>query len=209
MSNLLYSFRRCPYAIRARMAIALSTNKCQIREVDLRDRPVHLLEISPKGTVPVLLLIDGEILEESLDIMAWALDGILSPSDDDLDLITRNDEEFKANLDRYKYPNRFDEDYDGKIYRDAAVSFLETLEQRLTNHPNLSGDAVGYCDLAIFPFIRQFANIDREWFDSLGLTRLHQWLHNHLQSQLFLSVMPKLKQWFDGDSPIIFPFETL
>jgi glutathione S-transferase len=209
MSNILYSFRRCPYAIRARMAIALSTNKCLIREVDLRDRPVHLLEVSPKGTVPVLLLADGEILEESLDIMAWALAGILSPSDDDLDLIVRNDEEFKANLDRYKYPNRFDEDYDGKVYRDAAVSFLDTLEQRLTIYQNLSGDVVGFCDIAILPFVRQFANIDREWFDSLRLPRLHEWLENHLQSQLFHSVMPKLKRWFDGDSPIIFPFETL
>lgn len=190
------------------MAIALSANKCQIREVVLRDRPEHLLEISPKGTVPVLLLADGEILEESLDIMAWALAGILSASDDDLALITRNDEEFKANLDRYKYPNRFDDDYDYKDYRDAAVSFLGSLEQILTTHQNLSGDGLGYCDLAILPFVRQFANTDRKWFDSLSLPRLHEWLEYHLQSQLFLSVMPKLKRWHYGDSPIIFPFET-
>ena len=209
MPNILYSFRRCPYAIRARMAIALSANKCQVREVELRDRPAHMLEISPKGTVPVLLLADGIILEESLDIMAWALDGILTPSESDLDLITKNDEEFKVNLDRYKYPNRYDEDYDYKVYRDAAVSFLDTLEQRLTLHKNLSGDAVGYCDLAILPFVRQFANIDREWFNSLRLPRLHEWLEGHLQSQLFTSVMPKLKRWLNGDPPIIFPFETV
>ncbi len=209
MPNILYSFRRCPYAIRARMAIALSTNQCQIREVVLRDRPEHLLEISPKGTVPVLLLDNGELIEESLEIMQWALSGILSASDTDLELIARNDEEFKANLDRYKYPNRFDEEDDCKVYRDAAVSFIETLEQRLTLHHNLSGDEIGYCDLAILPFVRQFANTDREWFNSLQLPLLHDWLERHLKSQLFHSVMPKLKRWLDGDCPIIFPFETL
>ena len=208
MPNILYSFRRCPYAIRARMAIALSEHKCQIREVVLRDRPEHLLEISPKGTVPVLLLANGEILEESLDIMTWALSGILAPSDSDSDLITQNDEDFKKNLDRYKYSDRFDDDYDCETYRDAAVSFLEDLEQRLTISTNLSSEEIGYCDIAIIPFVRQFANTDREWFNALQLPRLHDWLERHLKSKLFLSVMPKLKKWQDDDPPIIFPFET-
>lgn len=214
---ILYSFRRCPYAMRARMAIAAADIECRLREVVLRDKPTEMLDVSPKGTVPVIVTSDGRVIEESLDVIDWALaqndtQGWLKPEHGTLDemraLIRECDGPFKRALDRYKYPNRYLEE---AIVRDEqralGLSFLTTLNGRLENQKNLFGNRISLADIAIFPFIRQFANTDRDWFDSLDLKPLQAWLDRHLESQLFQRVMPKFKQWKTGDEEPIFPPE--
>ena len=204
---ILYSFRRCPYAMRARLALYASGALVELREVVLRDKPAHMLEISPKGTVPVLLLQDGTVIDESFDIMIWAL-GRQDPDewlgeDDTEGLIARNDGEFKHALDRYKYPDRYpDEDCSGEF--DKALTVLEDLNTRIEKHGFLIADYPTLPDYAIFPFIRQFANTDRERFDALPLPALQKWLRDHLNSELFAAIMPKFDQWQDGDTPLMF-----
>ena len=196
---LLYSFRRCPYAMRARMALVSAGVQCDVIEVDFKDKPDHLLEISPKGTVPVLQTIDGQVIEESLDVMRWALsnsdpEGWLDCDlDDAFDLINYNDGDFKKALDRYKYPNRYpDEDCSGA--RNMGEVFLTQLNERLNAHNYLMGDNLTITDVAIFPFIRQFANTDREWFDALDLKPLQGWLQQRLESELFQKIVKKQKE---------------
>ena len=193
---ILYSFRRCPYAIRARMAIVRTEHKCEHREVILRDRPEHMLEISPKGTVPVMLLPNGEVIEESLEIMQYVLNWELN--DDETYWIDRNDNEFKHHLDRYKYPNRF-ENVDFIQQRDLAKRYLDDLDNYLSDSisTRLSD--------ALFPFVRQFANHDRVWFDAQDWQNLHQWLDNNLVSDEFARCMKKYQQWHAGDEVAIFP----
>ena len=180
---ILYSFRRCPYAMRARMSIVRSGFQVEHREVVLRDRPTQMMEISPKGTVPVLLLSDGTVIDESLEIMEHVLSWTLT--NDERELIRRNDEEFKFHLDRYKYPNRY-KDIDVLEERDAACKFIESLERDIPNG-NLSD--------AIFPFVRQFANNDREWFDEQNWPNVHKWLAINLESKEFSLCMTKHNQW--------------
>ena len=193
---ILYSFRRCPYAIRARMAIVRTEHKCEHREVILRDRPEHMLEISPKGTVPVMLLPNGEVIEESLEIMQYVLNWELN--DDETYWIDRNDNEFKYHLDRYKYPNRF-ENVDFIQQRDLAKRYLDDLDSYLSDSmPTRLSDA-------LFPFVRQFANHDRAWFDAQDWQNLHQWLENNLISDEFARCMKKYQQWHAGDEVAIFP----
>ena len=180
---ILYSFRRCPYAMRARMSIVRSGFQVEHREVVLRDRPTQMMEISPKGTVPVLLLSDGTVIEESLEIMEHVLSWTLT--NDERELVRRNDEEFKFHLDRYKYPNRY-KDIDVLEERDAACKFIESLERDIPNG-NLSD--------AIFPFVRQFANNDREWFDEQNWPNVHKWLAINLESKEFSLCMTKHNQW--------------
>ena len=193
---ILYSFRRCPYAIRARMAIVRTEHKCEHREVILRDRPGHMMEISPKGTVPVMLLPNGEVIEESLEIMQYVLNWELN--DDETYWIDRNDNEFKYHLDRYKYPNRF-ENVDFIQQRDLAKRYLDDLDSYLSDSlPTRLSDA-------LFPFVRQFANHDRAWFDAQGWQNLHQWLDNNLVSDEFARCMKKYQQWHAGDEVAIFP----
>ena len=193
---ILYSFRRCPYAIRARMAIVRTEHKCEHREVILRDRPGHMMEISPKGTVPVMLLPNGEVIEESLEIMQYVLNWELN--DDETYWIDRNDNEFKYHLDRYKYPNRF-ENVDFIQQRDLAKRYLDDLDNYLSDSisTRLSD--------ALFPFVRQFANHDRVWFDAQDWQNLHQWLDNNLVSDEFARCMKKYQQWHAGDEVAIFP----
>ena len=193
---VLYSFRRCPYAIRARMAIVRTEHKCEHREVILRDRPEHMMEISPKGTVPVMLLPNGEVIEESLEIMQYVLNWELN--DDETYWIDRNDNEFKYHLDRYKYPNRF-ENVDFIQQRDLAKRYLDDLDNYLSDSisTRLSD--------ALFPFVRQFANHDRAWFDAQDWQNLHQWLDNNLVSDEFARCMKKYQQWHAGDEVAIFP----
>lgn len=210
---VLYSFRRCPYAMRARLAILSSGLEMELREVVLRDKPDHMREISPKATVPVLQLQEGHVLEESLDIMLWAL-GEQDPENllfedgekrEELDtLIRENDWTFKYHLDRYKYPNRYD-DAPAIGHRDAAVLFLEKLNVRLSAGPYLFGNKVTLADYAIFPFIRQFANVDREWFDALDLPHLHTWLAEQLGSSRFERIMRKEPQWMPDADVTLFP----
>tara|TARA_B100001564_G_C20611967_1_gene658024 strand:+ start:41 stop:652 length:612 start_codon:yes stop_codon:yes gene_type:complete len=193
---ILYSFRRCPYAMRARMAIVRAGLVCEHREVVLRDRPDHMMEISPKGTVPVMLLPSGKVIEESLEIMQYVANWTLTDLDNHW--VNRNDNEFKFHLDRYKYPNRYG-DVDALEQRDLAKKYLDDLDHLLLETlPDELNDA-------LFPFVRQFANHDREWFDSQQWDNLGRWLANNLSSQEFKICMKKYPQWFNGDTPVDFP----
>ena len=200
---ILYSFRRCPYAMRARMSLLKSDIKVELREVLLRDRPDHMMEISPKGTVPVLLLADGTVIEESLDIMLWSLDESWLVGDWK-ELIDGNDGEFKYHLDRYKYNNRYENPLAPEEHRNEVVKFLEMYNQRLNNTRYLCGDECSIADLALAPFVRQFANTNRPWFDGLAYPHLHQWLSSILESDLFANCMVKHDQWEEGQEPIYF-----
>ncbi|MDF1747668.1 MAG: glutathione S-transferase [Alphaproteobacteria bacterium] len=211
---ILYSFRRCPYAMRARLALSVSRQKCALREVVLRDKPAQMIEISPKATVPVLHLPQGDVLEESLDIMLWALNQNdpghwLSPPQgtrsEMIDLIDRNDGPFKHHLDRYKYPHRYDDVTDATEHRQAGFDILIELNDRLAETDQLFGAQISLADAALFPFIRQFANTDRDWFDAQPLPHLQRWLTGHLSSPLFEGIMAKYPAWQAGDKEPVFP----
>ena len=195
---VLYSFRRCPYAMRARMSIVRTGYEVELREVVLRDRPDHMMAISPKGTVPVLWLPDGTVIEESLEIMQHVLNWELS--EEEAHWVTRNDEEFKAHLDRYKYPNRYD-NVDEVEHRTLASAYLDDLDARLGEGP----DFAPQLNDALFPFVRQFANHDRTWFDAQPWANVHGWLGVHLESDEFTRCMKKEKQWVEGAEPVFFP----
>ena len=195
---ILYSFRRCPYAMRARMSIVRTNFQVELREVILRDRPEHMMEVSPKGTVPVLLLDGGDVIEESLEIMQHVLKWTLS--EEEQLWISRNDDEFKFHLDRYKYPNRY-EGVDEVEQRTLASAYLLDLDERLG-----SSEAFGESlSDALFPFVRQFANHDRDWFDSQPWSNVLEWLKENLESEAFKLCMKKHKQWVDGDDLVQFP----
>ena len=203
---ILYSFRRCPYAMRARLALLISGTTCEIREVKLARKPAELVAASPKATVPVLVLPDGGVIAESREIMTWALarsdpEGWLVR--EDRDLIAANDGPFKHHLDRYKYPERHGSD--PQEHRAAALELLRVLEARLTAQANLCGDHRGLTDAALFPFVRQFAETDRAWFDAQPLPHLQAWFARHLASDLFAAIMVRLQPWQAGDTPILFP----
>ena len=198
---ILYSFRRCPYAMRARMSIVRRNFQVELREVILRDRPDHMMEISPKGTVPVLLLTDGNVIEESLEIMQHVLDWDLS--EEEQHWISRNDDEFKFHLDRYKYPNRY-EDVDEIEQRTLASAYLMDLDRRLATEPSIS-EALSD---ALFPFVRQFANHNRDWFDVQPWASVLEWLNENLESEAFKLCMKKHKQWVEGDATIVFPEDS-
>lgn len=203
---ILYSFRRCPYAMRARMALWIAGIKVELREVKLASKPPELVEASPKATVPVLVLPDGTVLDESIEIMRWALaqndpEGWLAG--DDRDLLTTIDGSFKHHLDRYKYPTRHD-NCDPKPHRTAGYEILRDLDARLAEQSQLCGKTRTHADIASFPFIRQFANHDRTWFDAQPIPHLQRWLEAHLASDLFANVMTKLGPWRSGDEPVLF-----
>ena len=206
---IFYSFRRCPYAMRARMAIAYSDLIVEVREVVLRNKPQHLLDISPKGTVPVLLLNNGTVIEESLDIMTWALfqrdvdNWLINELSEEIEqLIQWNDGEFKFYLDRYKYADRYPE-YDEQHYREQAEVFLIELENRLSQHTFICSEHISLADMAIFPFIRQFANVNPAWFENSEYQKLNQWLKHHIESSLFISIMDKYPAWQPYDEKIV------
>ena len=188
---LLYTFRRCPYAIRARMAIAISGVNVVMQEVALRNKPQALLNASAKGTVPVLVLADGSVLDESLDIMRWTL-RLNDPehwlAGDDSELLALNDGAFKAALDRYKYPSRYPET-DACEARDAGLRILLPLETRLSVTLFLTGAHCALSDIAIFPFVRQFRGVDAAWFDAQPVPNLQRWLTQLLSTPLFVQVM--------------------
>jgi len=210
---ILYSFRRCPYAIRARMALQYSGINVALREVVLKDKPPSMIAASEKATVPVLILNSGEVLEESLDIMFWSLaqrdiDNWLPEDEAQTErihrLITKNDFEFKPWLDRYKYYERYPEQ-DKDFYCQKACEFLEELEDKLQKQACLLSEVPSLADIAIFPFIRQFANSDRKFFDHSPYPKLKIWLNSFLVSPSFDQVMAKFSQWHEGDSVIVFP----
>jgi glutathione S-transferase len=174
--RVLYSFRRCPYAMRARLALAISETPYVLREVVLARKPEAMLEASPKGTVPVLVLANGTVIDESIEIMRWALaqndpEGWLDR--DDAALIEHNDGPFKHDLDRYKYPDRHDSD--AMVHRERGMEFLRLLDERLSHDAQLCGSTRGIADAAIMPFVRQFAAVDRDWFAAQPIPHLQKW----------------------------------
>ena len=196
---VFYSFRRCPYAMRARLAIAVSGVDVEHREILLKNKPAAMLEASPKGTVPVLMLSDGRVIDESFEIMEWALaindsENWLAVSEQAQALIQENDQVFKKHLDQYKYADRFPE-HPQSHYRELGEGFLNKLEQRLQNQPFLMGSRFTLADAAIAPFIRQFAHVDRDWFFSSEYKALQAWLNRFLESELFINIMKKHPVW--------------
>ena len=188
----LYSFRRCPYAMRARMALVISGQAFTLTEVSLRAKPPAMLAASPKGTVPVLILPDGTVIDESLDIMRWALarhDPEGWRKGDDAALIAENDGPFKHHLDRYKYAPRYD--CDPLPHRAAALAIVQRWDARLSTHGQFCGPSRTMADMAIMPFVRQFAATDRDWFAAQPIGHVHQWLSAHEASPLFTGIMAK------------------
>lgn len=209
---VLYSFRRCPYAMRARLALLASGIRCEMREIALSQKPESMLSVSPKGTVPVLVLQD-KVLEQSLDIMNWALSQSdphqwstvgLACDDQAKALVKLCDDEFKLHLDRYKYPNRYDL-ADGRAHRTLGSDFLIQLNRLLQTSKNLMADHWTWADAAIAPFVRQFARTDREWFDAQAWQPLQNWLSNFEGSEAYAVVMHKYKVWQQGAKPLAFP----
>jgi len=209
---ILYSFRRCPYAMRARLAIKSSQQTVELREIVLKNKPAFMLTYSPKGTVPVLVLQQEKVLEESLDIMLWALE-LKDPEhclpnsqeqrNEMLALIRENDTDFKFNLDRYKYADRYPE-HSEAFYRQQGENFLKGLEQRLIENNFLFGERFSFADMAIFPFIRQFAHVNLAWFEQASYPKLQNWLNFLKASALFLSIMKKYPAWQEADESIYF-----
>lgn len=197
---LLYTYRRCPYAMRARMALLQAGVGFDAHEITLRDKPPAMLQASPKGTVPVLVLPGGRVIDESLDVMRWALGGgdcahwwERAQSAEGQALIELNDGPFKQHLDRYKYPERYPTGGGRELYRNAAVAcLLQPLDTQLGSSTFLGGDAPCAADLAIFPFVRQFRAVDETWFDAQPLQATQRWLQAWLQSELFQRCMKKL-----------------
>ena len=211
-SIVLYSFRRCPYAMRARLALQSSNQQVELREVVLRDKPDEMIAASPKATVPVLVLADGTVIDESYDVMRWALaqgdpeglrdypDALLAQMED---LIAECDGPFKSALDRYKYPNR----YEGIIreeQREIGAKFVKKLDARLSENAFLFGKQFSFADAAILPFVRQFAHVDRDWFWAGDWPNVVKWLEGFLEGDRFKGIMAKYPQWKSGTDGVAF-----
>jgi glutathione S-transferase len=207
----LYSFRRCPYAMRARLALLFAELPVELREIVLKNKPSQMLAISPKGTVPVLQLPEGRIIEESREIMIWALEqndkqGLLDAKliKQANDLLDKNDHEFKHWLDHYKYADRYPEMSQAE-YQERGEVFLQSLETLLNKNAYLLGDSISIADIGIMPFVRQFAHVDRDVFYGLPYPKLQSWLQDWLEHPLFKQAMTKFDPWQEGDEVIIFP----
>jgi glutathione S-transferase len=199
MLPILYTYRRCPYAMRARMALKLADIEVETREISLRDKPAHMLQISPKATVPVLVLADGNVIEESIDIMLFALNNhalVTNIHADNRALILENDTSFKQALDGYKYPERYPIKTQTQHRADGEF-FLQKLENLLSEHTCLLQDSPSLADIAIFPFIRQFAAVDPSWFENSPYPKLRIWLDSWINSDLFKSIMTKNPTFID------------
>mgnify|MGYP002634248820 CR=1 FL=1 len=208
---ILYSFRRCPYAIRARLALLQSDIRVEIREVKLAQKPAEFIQCSAKATVPVLVKDNAQVLDESLDIMYWALsqndpENWLDGEVQDLtvSLIAENDLSFKEHLDHYKYAQRFPQ-HEQIVYRQQAEVFLQKLEDLLQKNRYLLTDNITLLDMAIMPFIRQFAGVEPGWFASSDYSRLKEWLEELVSQELFRQVMTKYVFWKAGDEVVYFP----
>ncbi|MEN5095076.1 glutathione S-transferase [Pseudomonas protegens] len=205
MSNLptpgatLYSFRRCPYAMRARLALRYAGVQLRIVEVSLKAKPAEMLALSAKGTVPVLA-VEDRVIDESLEIMQWALDqhdpdnwrlmGAPEAQRQMAALIAENDQVFKVHLNRYKYAERYPE-APMEHYRARGEVFLAQLDSLLQEQRYLLAEHPSLADMALLPFVRQFAHVDREWFAQTPYRFLQEWLQGGLESELFLAVMAK------------------
>ena len=213
---ILYTFRRCPYAMRARLAIKASGVIVEIREVKLKNKPEELLNISPKATVPVLYISSKKIIEESLDIMKWALeinDPLKLLEQEKLNRIevhntlNKLENDFKQNLDRYKYSSRFNQP-NPELYRDKNLKILNEFNNLLQHNKGIYSSHLSLLDYAIFPFIRQFRNVNSVWFDSLELKFLKSWLYELIDSDEFSSIMKKNLIWEPNQKPIYTNFST-
>ena len=205
---VLYSFRRCPYAMRARMALMASETEVELREILLKNKPPEMLAASPKGTVPVLVLTDGAVIDESLAVMRWALArrdplGWLDYDATADAFIADNDGPFKHHLDRYKYASRYDGE-DAEEHRAAGLGYLQALNARLEANGHLGAARTSLPDIAVFPFVRQFRIADPAWFDALSLSALKHWLDAHLNDALFQRAMTKYDLWRSGEPGVAF-----
>lgn len=208
---ILFSFRRCPYAMRARIAIKLCSLECEIREINLKLKNKEFLELSPKGTVPVLVLPDNKIIEESMDIIHWAISNNdpynlklknLEIYNKDMDLISIFDNEFKYHLDRYKYNSRY-KGINKEEHKYKARDLLVNLNNSLKEKQWLNGENISISDISILPFIRQYRIADIKWFDEkLELPNINRWLDKFLNSKIFNNVMKKYKIWETTDPKI-------
>ncbi|WP_019557051.1 glutathione S-transferase [Thiomicrorhabdus arctica] len=214
---ILYSYRRCPYAMRARMAIMASGVQVEQREIVFWDKPVEMLAASPKGTVPVLILPDGQVIDESCDIMLWALSQSDKlnwlPSEKEkafaemTSLIDLCDNEFKTHLDHYKYAERFPDELP-ETYRLRGEDFLQTLEELLAHSFSVSkllalnAKNISMTDIALFPFVRQFAHVDKHWFEQSIYRYLKRWLEQHLDAEYFTSIMKNRPVWRISHAPL-------
>jgi glutathione S-transferase len=208
---ILYSFRRCPYAMRARMALWQSGIGVELREIILREKPPALVAASAKATVPVLVTPNGEVIDESLAITEWALrqnDPSAWLNAVDWALIAENDGPFKTALDRYKYPHRYDI-ADATPYRDAGFAWLSGLNDRLKDRAYLSAETCGLTDIAIFPFVRQYRATDANWFDGQAVAPLQNWLAALTGAPMFTAIMKKFPRWSEGNPPTLFHQDKL
>lgn len=213
---ILYSFRRCPYAMRARLGILLATQGVELREIVLKHKPQAMLEASPKGTVPVLVLDNGKVIDESLDIMRWALEqndpfdllmqGSINHQTAAVELIKQNDIDFKPWLDKYKYADRHPEHHES-YYRSKAESYISLLETQLLGRDNLVRQQVSIADYAIFPFIRQFAHVNLTWWNNAPYPEVKNWLERQLQSEPFSLIMNKYPTWLESGNSALFGAE--
>ncbi len=205
---VIYSFRRCPYAIRARMALAKSAIRCELREVVLASKPLEMLALSAKGTVPVLQLPDGRLMDESFEIMLWAMTQHdpgrwLAIDIEELRLLVwQNDHDFKPLLDRYKYFSRYPE-HPREHYRLQAEAWLQCLDRRLQQQAYIYSGELTLADVALFPFIRQFARADLVWFQNCRYSHLRNWMASLEQSVEFTAVMQKHKPWVSGTDGVL------
>lgn len=214
---ILYSLRNCPFAMRARLAIFRSQSPVILRSIVLNDKPAEMLTASPKGTVPVLVLPEEDngktVIDESFDIMVWALTqsdpdellhaGETAISQDMFSLVSKFDNEFKSALEQYKAAKRYHEDNLIEC-RQVCEAYVADLEQRLTAHTFLVSNRESFADLALFPFIRQFAKVERKWYLQSPYPNLKQWLNNYLQSAMFNKVMAQHPLYLSTDEVIYF-----
>ena len=208
---ILYTFRRCPYCMRAHMALKQSGIKVELREVKLSDMPAEALALSPEATVPILALPDGTVFTESWDIVKWSLaqndpDRWLGDNDEyTLDaemLIETNDFSFKEYLDRYKYADRFPE-HSEEYYRTACEEFIKELEGMLSKNYYLLADQISLADIGVFPFVRQFSLVNKEWFDGTPYLKVQNWLQNLIDTELFQVIFQKHELW-NSDATTIY-----
>ncbi|PSW13410.1 glutathione S-transferase [Photobacterium rosenbergii] len=204
---ILYSLRRCPYCIRARLAILMAQQPVKVRDVVTRNLPVEMLQASPKGTVPVLVINKSEVVDESLDIMLWALkqndplnlllsDKPLSHQTEMISLIYRNDNDFVPSLDKYKIAARYHHN-NALTYRQECEQFISTLEYHLAKQTFLMGERPSLVDYAVLPFIRQFSRVDRKWYLGAPYSHLERWLNTHYQNPLYSKAMTQYPRWLD------------
>ena len=212
---ILYSFRRCPYAMRTRLVLRSKSEYVELREIKLQNKPQEFLKITSLGTVPVLVISNKKVLLESLDIIRWCLKNSEKVIENQIQKIHDDkkwkyienfDTIFKHNLDRYKYPTRFSS-IDPIVYRKKNIPFLKNLNERLKNSKFLFDDKIDFADYCIFPFIRQFRNVNVEWFENLNFKFLNNWFSIILESDEFKSIMKKHKIWESTDKPIITNFK--